>query len=74
MTPVHQFWPKPSFKAQSKGKEDKADRKRWDDNIREWSGLEFGKSKRAIENREKWRKLVATLSLVPQRPSRLRDR
>ena len=32
-------------------------RKRWEDNIREWTGLEFGKSQRAVEkgkNREKW--------------------
>ena len=36
-------------------------------------GLEFGKSQRAVENREKWRKLVAKSSVVPQRPSRLRD-
>ena len=28
-------------------------RKRWEDNIREWTGLEFGKSLRATENREK---------------------
>ena len=49
-------------------------RKRWEDNIREWTGLEFGKSQRALENREKWRKLVAKSSVVPQRPSRLRDR
>ena len=48
-------------------------KKRWKDNIREWTGLEFGKSQRAVENREKWRKLVAKLSVVPQRPSRLRD-
>ena len=34
-------------------------RKRWKDSIREWTGLEFGKSQRALENREKWRKLVA---------------
>ena len=39
-------------------------RKRWEDNIREWTGLEFGKSQRAVENREKWRKLVAKLSVV----------
>ena len=25
-------------------------RKRWEDNIREWSGLEFAKSQRAVEN------------------------
>ena len=48
-------------------------RKRWEDNIREWTGLEFGKSQRAVENRGKWRKLVAKSSVVPQRPSRLRD-
>ena len=28
-------------------------RKRWEDNIREWTGLEFAKSLRAVENREK---------------------
>ena len=40
----------------------KLQRKRWEDNIREWTGLEFGKSQRAVENREKWRKLVAKSS------------
>ena len=49
-------------------------RKRWEDNIREWTGLEFGKFQRAEENREKWRKLVEKSSVVPQRPSWLRDR
>ena len=49
-------------------------RKRWEDNIRECTGLEFGKSQRAVENRGKWRKLVSKSSVVPQRPSRLRDR
>ena len=39
-------------------------RKRWEDNIREWTGLEFGKFQRAVENREKWRKLVAKSSVV----------
>ena len=49
-------------------------RKRWEDNIREWTGLEFTKSQRATENREKWRKLVVKSSVVPKRPSWLRDR
>ena len=49
-------------------------RKRREDNIREWPGLEFAKSQRAVENRENWRKLVAKSSVVPQRPSWLRDR
>ena len=48
-------------------------RKRWEDNIRERTGLEFGKSQRAVENREKWRKLVAKSSVVPQRHSQLKD-
>ena len=49
-------------------------RKRWEDNIREWTGLEFAKSQRAVKSREKWRKLVAKSSVVPHRPSPLRDR
>ena len=49
-------------------------RKRWEDNIREWTGLEFANSQTAVENREKWRTLVVKFSVVPQRPSRLRDR
>ena len=49
-------------------------RDRWGDNIRDWRGPEFAKSQRAVENRRKWRKLVAKLSVVPQRPSWLRDR
>ena len=48
-------------------------RKRWEDNIKDWTGLEFSKSQRAVENRERLRKLVAKSSVVPQRPSRLRD-
>ena len=48
-------------------------RKRWEDNIREWTGLEFAKSQRTMENREKWRTLDVKSSVVPQRHSRLRD-
>ena len=39
--------------------------KRREDNIREWTGLEFGKSQKEVENREKWRKLVAKSAVVP---------
>ena len=49
-------------------------RKRWEENIRERTGLEFAKSKKAVENRKKWRKLVLKSSVVSQRLSRLRDR
>ena len=41
-------------------------RKWWEDNIGEWTGLEFAKSQRAMENREKWRKLFAKSSVLPQ--------
>ena len=47
-------------------------RKRWEDNIREWTGLEFGRSQRAMDNRGKWRNLVAKSSAVPQRSKWLR--
>ena len=48
-------------------------RKKWEDNIRKWTGLEFAWSHRAVENEKKWRKLVAKSSVVPQRPSQSRD-
>ena len=35
-------------------------RNRWEDNIRQWAGLEFAKSQSAVENREKWRKKTQT--------------
>ena len=34
------------------GRRQDRQRKRWEDNIREWTGLEFAKSQRAVENRE----------------------
>ena len=47
------------------GRRQGRERKRWEDNIREWTGLEFAKSQKAVENREKWRKLVAKSSGAP---------
>ena len=32
------------------GRRQSRQRKRWEDNIREWTGLEFGRSQRAVEN------------------------
>ena len=43
-------------------------RKRWEDNVRECTGLEFAKSQKAVENREKWRKLVVKTSWCPNDP------
>ena len=44
-------------------------KKRWEDNIREWAGPEFVKSQRAVENREKWRKLAVKSSGVLTTPA-----
>ena len=33
-------------------------KQKWEDNIKEWTGLVFAKSQGAVENREKWKKLV----------------
>ena len=49
-----------------RGRRQGRQRKRWEDSIREWIGLEFAKSQRAVEDRERWRKLVAKSSVVPQ--------
>ena len=43
------------------------------DNIKEWTGMEFGDSLRAAEDREGWKGIVAISSVVPRRPPRLRD-
>ena len=55
MSPVHQVWPKPQSRHST----------RWEDNIREWTGLEFGKSQRAVENRRKWRKRCKIICGAP---------
>ena len=61
MFPVHQVWPKPSSvkEGRRQGRQEK-----WEDNIREWTGLKLGRSQRAVENMKKWRKLVAKSSVV----------
>ena len=46
-------------------------KKRWEDNIKEWTGMEFADSQRAVENRETWRELVRKSSMVPQRSLRV---
>ena len=48
-------------------------KKRWEDNIKEWMGMGFGDSLRAAEDREGWKGIVATSSMVPRQPPRLRD-
>ena len=49
-------------------------KKRWGDNIAEWIELGLGEAHRKPEDREKWRKVVARLSLMPQRSFRILDK
>ena len=49
-------------------------KKRWEDNIKEWTGMDFASSTRAAENRSRWKGIVANSSVVPRRPSKLWDR
>ena len=49
-------------------------RKRWEDNIKERTGLEWNIILRKAENHEEWRKLVVKSPVVPQRSARPRGR
>ena len=41
---------------------------RWEHNTKKLTGPEFAKSQRAVENREKWRKLVRKSPVCPNDP------
>ena len=49
-------------------------RKRWEDNIKEWTGLEWNIIPRIAKNREELRKLVVKSTVVPQWSAILWDR
>ena len=36
--------------------------------IKEWTGMDFASSTRAVENRSRWKGIVANSSVVPRRP------
>ena len=40
---------------------------RWEDNIKEWTGMDFASSTRAAKNRSRWKGIVANSSVVPQK-------
>ena len=44
-------------------------KKRWEDIIKEWTGMDFASSVRAADNRTRWKGIVANSSVVPRRPS-----
>ena len=41
-------------------------KKRWEDNIKEWTGMDFASSTREAENKTRWKKTVANSSVVPR--------
>ena len=48
-------------------------KKRWEDNIKEWTGMDFASSTRAAENRSRWKRIFVNLSVVPRRPSKFME-
>ena len=46
-------------------------KKRWEDDIKEWTGMDFASSARAAENRTRWKGVVSNSSVVPRRPSKV---
>ena len=54
-----------------KGKRRGRHKKRLEDNIKEWTGMEFVSSTRAAENGTRWEGIFANSSVVPQWPSPL---
>ena len=51
---------------QGKEKEEKVNRRRggWEDNIKEWTGMDIASSIRAAEDRTRWNRIVVKLSVV----------
>ena len=43
----------------------------WEDNIKEWTGMDFASSTRTAENRTRWKGIVANSSVMPRRPSKV---
>ena len=41
-------------------------KRRWEDNIKEWTHLDFRDSQVAARNRDRWREIVNKSSVVPQ--------
>ena len=73
MSPVLQVWPNHLAKHSERGKKTKQTE---EEVGRQHQGMDrpgVRQVPEGVENREKWRKLVAKSSVVPQRPSQLRD-
>ena len=62
----HLDWPRLSYREHFKEGDE--------DDIKEWTGVEWNIPLWKAENREEWRKLVVKSTVVPQQSARLRDR
>ena len=58
---------------QGKGRKGRQ-KKRWEDNIKKWTGMDFGSSTRAAEDRTWWKGIVVSHLWCPSDLSRLWDR
>ena len=68
------FWfskDNPTGHSERKQKKRGRQKKRLEDNIKEWTGMNFASSTRAAENRTRWKGIVVNLSVVPRRPSKV---
>ena len=63
------FWfSQDDFTGYNKRKKKKRQKKRWEDNIKGWTGMDFVSSTRAAENSTRWKGIVANSSVVPRLP------
>ena len=46
-------------------------KKRWEDNIKERTGMDLASSTRASEDRTRWKGIVVKSSVVPQQPEKV---
>ena len=46
-------------------------KKGWEEKFKEWTGMDFASSRRAVENRTRWKGIVANSSVVTRRPSKI---
>ena len=67
------FWfSKDDPKSTIKGKRRRGcEKKRWEDNIKEWTGMDFASSIRAAELGTRWKRIVAKSSVMPQQSSKV---
>ena len=58
-------------KDDSAGHSAKKNKERWEDNIKEWTRIDFANSTRAAEDRIWWERIVVKSFVVPERPHKV---